>query len=220
MCAADGESAAGRGALEKLCRAYWQPIYAWVRVSGKNHEEAEDLTQAFFHHLLSKDLHTQVDPSRGRFRNWLITLLKHFLLNQLRWEKTAKRGGPNRQQISLEDAPESFSTGDGPDQAYERKWAHAVLANALERLREDCTMTGQGERFELLHGLLFDATKGDGVTEAQAAEIGLTANAAKVALTRMRKRYREVLRLEVGRLVEDPGEVDDEMAHLMQALRG
>lgn len=217
---ADQESEGGRASLEQLCRSYWQPVYAWVRSTGRSHEDAQDLTQAFFQHVISKELHADVHPSRGRFRNWLVTLLKHFLLNQIRRDQTLKRGGPKRQSIPIEEAFEQSAAGDGPDRAYERKWAHAVLANALERLREEFIQSGQEARFELLHGLLFDATRGEGVTEAQAVEIGLTANAAKVALTRMRKRYREMLRVEVARLVEDPAEVDDELAHLMQVLRG
>ena len=217
---ADSGSEVGRASLEHLCRSYWQPVYAWVRSMGRSHEDAQDLTQAFFQHVISKELHADVHPSRGRFRNWLITLLKHFLLNQIRHANQIKRGGPNRQHIAMDEAPELMSADDGPDRAYERKWAHAVLANALERLREDCVQAGQGERFEVLQGQLFDATKGEGVTEEQATRIGLTANAAKVALTRMRKRYREMLRLEVARLVEDPAEVDDELAHLMRVLRG
>lgn len=217
--AADNQSQSGRLSLERLCQAYWQPLYTWVRSTGLGHEDAQDRTQAFFQHLLSNDLHIDVHPSRGRFRTWLIILLKHFLLNEARHDHAQKRGGPERQDIGLEEAHDLIIDTATPDRAYERKWAHAVLANTLERLREDCTQTGQADRFEVLQGLLFDATKGEGATEEHAARLNLTLNAVKVALTRMRQRYRELLRVEVARLVEGPDQVDDEIAHLMQTLR-
>lgn len=218
--AADLQGSQGRSALDQLCQAYWQPLYAWVRGMGLGHEDAQDRTQAFFQHLLEKNLHSEVHPSRGRFRTWLIALLKHFMLNEMRYEKAQKRGGEERQDIVLEEAVDQIIDTATPDKAFERKWAHAVLANALERLREDCLQTGQSERFEVLQGLLFDSTKGEGATEEHAAKLSLTLNATKVSLSRLRQRYRELLRLEVSRLVESPEEVDDEIAHLIRVLRG
>lgn len=218
--AADHEAPHGRLALDQLCQAYWQPLYAWVRGMGMGHEDAQDRTQAFFQHLLTKDLHSEVHPSRGRFRTWLIALLKHFMLNEMRYDKALKRGGAERQDVGLEDAHDLIIDMATPDKVYERKWAHTVLANALVRLRDDCEQTGQSVRFEVLQSLLFDTSKGEGAGEEHAARLGLTLNATKVALTRMRQRYRELLRVEVSRLVESPEEVDDEIAHLVCALRG
>lgn len=218
--AADSRNAEGSSALERLCRAYWQPLYAWVRSTGQTHEDAQDLTQAFFQHLLSRELHTGVHPSRGRFRTWLVTVLKHFMLNEYRRETTQKRGGKDRQDIPIEDARNLLIDTATPDRAYERKWAHAVLANAMERLKADAAETGQLARFEILQSLLFDSSKGEGATEDHATRMGLTLNATKVALTRLRQRYRELLRVEVSRLVEDPAQIDDEIAHFMRVLRG
>lgn len=218
--AADEQSVHGQSALEKLCSAYWQPLYAWVRSSGLGHEDAQDRTQAFFQHLLANELHTNVHPSRGRFRHWLIAVLKHFLQNEARRDTAMKRGGPMRQDVTLDEAPDLVTDTAAPDRAYERKWAHAVLANTLERLRQDCVLTGQTTRFGVLQSLIFDASKGEGAADEHAALLGLTLNASKVALTRLRQRYRELLRVEVARLVDDPAEIDDEIAHLQRVLRG
>jgi RNA polymerase sigma-70 factor (ECF subfamily) len=123
-------------------------------------------------------------------------------------------------EVTLDDAQDLISATPAPDRAYERKWAHAVLANTLERLRQDCVLTGKTARFEVLESLIFDTSKGEGATEDHAARLGLPLNATKVALTRMRQRYRELLRVEVARLVDDPAQIDDEIAHLQRALRG
>lgn len=218
--AADQNAIHGPQALNQLCQAYWQPLFVWVRSMGLGHEDAQDKTQAFFQHLLAKDLHTEVHPSRGRFRTYLIALLKHFMLNEMRYDNAQKRGGAERQHLELEEIHHVAADTTTPDQAYERKWAHAVLANALERLRVDYAQTGQTVRFEVLQSMLFDASKGEGATEDHAARLGLTLNATKVALSRMRQRYRELLRVEVSRLVETPEDVDDEIAHLIRVLRG
>jgi RNA polymerase sigma factor (sigma-70 family) len=218
MLATDSESSAGQHAFERLCRAYWQPLYAFVRGSGHSHQDAQDLTQGFFHYLLQRDLPAGVHPTKGRFRNWLLAVLRNFLASEQRHQTRQKRGGPELQTLTLDEAHHELIADDDPAQAYEREWARSVLANALARLEEESVHAGQVGRFNVLQTSLFDVTKGEGATQEQADALGLSLNATKVALSRLRQRYRELLRKEVSRLVEDPTEVDEELAHLVRVL--
>lgn len=217
--ASDAQSGTGKQSLDALCRAYWQPVYTWIRGAGRSHEDSQDLTQAFFQHLLKRELYADVHPSRGRFRSWLIALLKIFLASVRRSASAVKRGGPDLHTVQLDQAQDDLLDQTTPDLAYDKKWAHSVLANAMERLAADCEESGQSERLEVLKPLLFDSTKGEGATQEDADRLGLSLNATKVALTRLRQRYREMLRLEVSRLVANQSEIDDELAYLASVLR-
>lgn len=216
--AGDSESAEGSVAFGKLCQAYWQPIYAFTRGSGATHEDAEDLTQGFFHHLIQNQQPTGVHPAKGRFRSWLLAVLKNFLAGEHRYDTRQKRGGSDLQNVTIEDAHHELIDPATPIRSFEREWARSVLANALERLRVECDHAGQMNRFTVLQESLFDITKGEGASAEQAAALGISLNAARIALSRLRQRYRELLRKEVSRLVDDPSEVDDEIAHLVQVL--
>jgi len=216
--ASDSQSSDGLRAFEKLCQTYWQPLYVFIRGTGIDHEDAQDLTQGFFQHLMEKDLAVGVHPAKGRFRNWLLAVLKNFISNEHRHQTRQKRGGPDLQTVTLEDAHHELVDTDHPSHAYEREWARSVLANALERLRVECEQAGQANRFAVLQGSLFDLTKGEGAAESHAAALGISHNATKVALSRLRQRYRELLRKEVSCLVEDASEVDEEIAHLVRVL--
>lgn len=218
ILAGDSESAGGTQAFGKLCRAYWQPIYTFNRANGATHEDSEDLTQSFFQHLIVNELPSGVNPAKGRFRTWLLAVLKNFLATEHRHDTRQKRGGPNLQTVTLEDAHHELVDPATPSRIFEREWARSVLANALERLRVESDHAGQLDRFTVLQASLFDLTKGEGATEAQATALGISQNAAKIALSRLRQRYRELLRIEVSRLVEDPSEVDAEIAHLVHVL--
>lgn len=218
--AADSSSSRGRASLEQLCNDYWAPLHSWVQTAGYGAQDAEDLTQAFFAHLLSKALHVGVDPVKGRFRNWLIAVFKHFMLNERRRATTQKRGGTDREDVSLEQLDAHLSDHVTPDRVYERKWAHAIIYHALERLQRECEAQGHHQRFTVLQPVLFGEAHGEFQIEERAAQLGITVNAARVTLTRLRQRYRELLRVEVGRLVETPDEVDDEIAHIIAILRG
>ena len=216
--ASDDPSSTGAEAFGVLCQAYWPPLYAFTRGTGASHEDAQDLTQGFFTHLLEKALPNDLHPTKGRFRNWLLASLKNFLAKEHRHQTRQKRGGPDLQTLTLDDAHHELIDPEHPAQAYEREWARSVLANALARLQSESERAGQLDRFQVLQGALFDLNKGEGATEAQAAALGISHNAAKVALSRLRQRYRELVRLEVTRLVEDPAEVDEEIAHLIRVL--
>ncbi|MCX6855175.1 MAG: sigma-70 family RNA polymerase sigma factor [Verrucomicrobia bacterium] len=216
--AGDAESPDGSVAFGKLCRSYWQPMYAFTRGSGTSHENAQDLTQSFFQYLLQNQLPAGVHPAKGRFRSWMLAVFKNFLAAEHRHDTRQKRGGPDLQTITLEDAHHELIDPSTPAREFEREWARSVLANALERLRVECDHAGQMNRFTLLQESLFDLTKGEGASAEQAAALGISLNAAKIALSRLRQRYRELLRKEVSRLVEDPAEVDDEISHLVRVL--
>jgi DNA-directed RNA polymerase specialized sigma24 family protein len=216
--AGDTQSADGSVAFAQLCRAYWKPLYAFTRSLGTTHEDAEDLTQGFFQHLIQNDLPAGLHPAKGRFRFWLLAVLKNFLSVQHRYQTRQKRGGSELITVTLEDAHQELIDPHQTAGVYDKEWAHAVLANTLEHLRVESEHAGQLKRFEVLQASLFDVTKGEGASEAQAAALGISLNATKIALSRLRQRYRELLRKEVSRLVENPAEVDDEIAHLVSVL--
>jgi RNA polymerase sigma-70 factor (ECF subfamily) len=220
--AGDAQSEGGRHAFGRLCQDYWQPLYAFTRSAGASHEDAEDLTQSFFHHLLENDLPSGVHPAKGKFRNWLLAVLKNFLAADYRHQTRLKRGGADLRALTvdLDDVESHPSLVDSvlPSHSFEREWARSVLSNALDRLRVESDHAGQGDRFTVLKDSLFDVAKGEGASDEQAAILGISHNAAKIALSRLRQRYRELVRKEVSRLVEDPAEVDEEIAHLVRVL--
>lgn len=211
-------------ALERLCRSYWYPLYAYVRRQGRSVEEAQDLTQEFFKRLLQKDYLGHPDPTRGRFRTFLLTALKRFLVND--WAKAhAVKRGEGRPVISL-NQPETESRflaepadPSTPEKAFEKRWALTVLEHVLERLREEFTASGKTERFERLKVLLW-GEKGSPPYARVAGELGLSEGALKVAVHRMRERFRELLRAEVANTVSSPGEIDDELRHLISVISG
>lgn len=222
LSAGVGSQPNAQAALERLCRAYWYPLYANVRRQGRGVEEAQDLTQEFFARLLGKEYLRHADPVRGRFRTFLLTALKRFLVND--WEKgRAAKRGDGQPVISWDQRetetrflaePADRST---PENAFEKRWAVAMLEQVLGRLREEFTANGQAERFERLKVLLW-GEKGSPPYAGVAAELGLTEGALKVAVHRLRQRYRELLRAEVADTVARPEEVDDELRHLIAVL--
>jgi RNA polymerase sigma factor (sigma-70 family) len=224
LSAGGGSWPNAQAALERLCRAYWYPLYFYVRRHGRSVEEAQDLTQEFFVRLLQKGYLRHPDPARGRFRSFLLTALKRFLVND--WEKgRAARRGDGQPVISWDQRetetrflaePTDQST---PEKAFEKRWAVTVLEHVLERLRGEFTASGKAERFERLKVLLW-GEKGSPPYAGVAAELGLTEAALKVAVHRLRKRYRELLRAEVAHTVARPEEVDDELRHLIAVISG
>ncbi len=216
--AADLGTDAGLAALDQLCRDYWEPLYVFVRSLGRSHEDAQDLTQAFFQQMIAGDRHASIDRDRVRFRTWLLCSLKNFTIGEHRRDTAQKRGG-GAVALPLDEAEGEMANHDSPDRAFERKWAHTVLARAMQHLEEDCGSHGHADRYRVLRPFILSASETGGrVEQAHADEIGLTLSAARVALSRLRQRYRELLRAEVERLVADPDEVDDEINHLIQAL--
>jgi RNA polymerase sigma-70 factor (ECF subfamily) len=223
VLAAQGPSPAAQAALEKLCRTYWRPIYGFVRRQGTESEEAKDLTQGFFALLLERrDLDT-VRKEKGRLRSYLLTSLKHFLTNERQRAMAIKRGEGQR-LVPLDQFHEGEPAGFEPadtstaDQIYERRWALALLDQVLTRLGDEYRNAGNVVLFERLKALLTDET--DHPSQAQIAdELGMTENAVKQAFHRMRERYRQLLREEIAHTVMVPGDIEDELRHLIAVLR-
>lgn len=213
------ESAA---ALEQLCQTYWFPIYAYVRRHVNDPENAKDFTQEFFARLLEQNLVGRADPQRGKFRAYVLTLLKHFLANQWDRERAQKRGG-GRPPVSLDALPaeeryaiepaESFT----PDQAFDRKWAEATLARVQEELRRDYEAAGMSARYGRLKVYLLHGHAPASYAET-ATELGLTEAAVKSAIFTLRKRFAELFRHEIAQTVDSPEEVEGEIRHLLAAL--
>lgn len=214
--------AAAHDALDQLCRAYWPPVYAFVRRRGHPPHEAEDLTQGFFERVLAKSYLDAADRRKGRFRTFLVTLLTRFLANE--WDRTQrlKRGG-GLQFVSLqageaeECAPVEPSTHRTPELEFERRWAQTLLDRALRRLSDEYARADLSPRFEILKVFLVDA-KGTLPFDQAAAQLGLTEAATKSAVHRLRHRYREILREEIAHTVAGPEEIDDELRHLITSL--
>ncbi len=219
--AGPGESSA---ALEELCRLYWFPIYAVIRKSGKSGEDAKDLTQGFFEMLLERRTLDLADDSRGRFRSFLLTALKRFLANEWHREHAAKRGG-GRDLVPLDaELAERLYTGEGeqarsPDELFDRRWALAMLDAAMAALEREYREAGRQDEFARLVPSL-TAARGETDYATLARESGSTEGAARVAVHRLRKRFRALVRAEVARTVLCEDEVDPEMAALMMALGG
>jgi RNA polymerase sigma factor (sigma-70 family) len=222
---AQGESPAAQAALEKLCCTYWQPIYGFVRRQGAGPEEAKDLTQGFFALLLERRDLDVVRKEKGRMRSYLLTSLKHFLTNE-RSRAIAVKRGEGQRWIPLEDLRGREAVGFAPtdaltaEQIYERRWALALLDQVLTRLGDEYRETGPAAAglFGQLQRLLTDES--DRPSQAEiAGELGMTENAVKQAFHRLRQRYRLVLREEIAHTVMLPGDIEDELRHLIAVLR-
>lgn len=213
----------GGAALEALCRAYWFPLYAYVRRTGKGPHDAQDLTQAFFQKLLEKSWLDAASRERGRFRTFLLVALKRFLANARDAACAAKRGG-GVAFVSLEAAPEAESRylaesarEADADALYERRWALALLDRAMMRLREDYRASGREGDFETLKVWL-TAGRGEVPYTQVARDLGVAEGAARVAVHRLRKRFRDLFREGVAETVAEPGEVDAELRHVATIL--
>ncbi|RPI91514.1 MAG: sigma-70 family RNA polymerase sigma factor [Chloroflexi bacterium] len=222
LAAGKSESTHARAALEELCRAYWQPIYAFVRRQGHSPHDAQDLTQEFFARLLEKKYLETVDPAKGRFRSFLLASLKHFLANEWDKARALKRGGG---QVLLAIEAHSAETAYAlepvehlnPDKLFERRWALALLHSVMARLREDYVRGGKTELFEQLKTTLTGERRSLPYADIGAA-LHTSEGAIKVAVHRLRQRYRELLRDEIERTVASPAEVDEEIRALFGAL--
>ena len=224
LTAGHSDTSRARTALEQLCRNYWQPLYAYVRRAGHSREEAEDLTQEFFARLLARNSVAQADPARGRFRSFLLSALKHFLVNEWDKARAQKRGGgaqvmPLRYDTAETRCGQAVAPGDTPDRAFDRQWALALLEVVLGRLRGEYVAAGRERMFEGLKDTL-----GGGRAEIPyrelGAQLGMSEGAVKVAAHRLRARYRELLREEIANTVAGPEEVEGELRELFAALGG
>jgi DNA-directed RNA polymerase specialized sigma24 family protein len=217
---AAGESAGE--ALEDLCSAYWFPLYAYVRRHGFSKEDAEDLTQAFFAKLLERRDIAGLKRENGRFRAFLLASMKHFLANERDRAGRLKRGGHiTHFPLDWENADQRFQLTDPgqvpPDAAYDREWAVALLARVVVRLGEEAAAEGKAERFERMKPYL-TMGKGEIPYASAAAALSMDEGAVRVAVHRLRKRYRELLKEEIAHTLSDPGMVDEELSALLGAF--
>ena len=211
-------------ALEALCRAYWYPVYAFLRRRGHQPADAEDLTQGFFAHLLSRGVIGRADPERGRFRSFLLACLNHHVIDEAGKARTQRRGGGQPGwSLDLAGADVRYESdvphGESADRLFDRQWALTTMERALDRLRRELEKDGRGREFEILHRFLVEPTDG-GDYEKAAAGLGLSANAVGVAVHRLRRRFRDCVRTEVAETLAQPGDVEEEMRHLLHAIRG
>jgi RNA polymerase sigma-70 factor (ECF subfamily) len=208
--------------LEKLCRAYWPPLYSYIRRQAHGPEEAQDLTQAFFAKLLQKNFWARADPQKGRFRTFLLTALRHFLADERDRGRTAKRGG-GLSFISLDEQASEQRFLDGRDQnlsaeqQFDRQWAATVLEQARARLREECVASGKSGLYDRVS--LVGGQNECAVPQAVIAqELGLSVGAVKSAVSRLRARYGELVRQEVAHTVSSPDEIEEEIRHLLSVI--
>jgi RNA polymerase sigma factor (sigma-70 family) len=224
VAAGRSDTTRARDALARLCQTYWHPLYAYVRRLGNSPPDAQDLTQEFFARLLAKNYLVEADESRGRFRSFLLAALKHFLTNEWHKARAQKRGG-GQIPISIDfgTAETSFHHEPAdtltPEKIYERRWALTLLEQVLQRLRQEYARTGREHLFEQLKPTLTEASRAVRYAEI-AVRLNLSEGAVKVAVHRLRLRYREVLRAEIADTVASPGEVEDELRNLFAALSG
>lgn len=212
------ESAA---ALEAICRTYWQPLYAYVRRCGQSPEDAQDLTQEFFSRLLEKHWLDSVDPAKGKLRTFLMVALKNFLGKEWRRASAQKRAGSHSHATFDTAFAESRLAADtatlAPDEAFDRQWALTLLELTINRLRAEFAVAGKPDEFEALKSCLMTARGAiDYATIAQ--QLGLSEGAARVAVHRLRKRFREIYREEISHTLPDGADLEAELRYLAAAL--
>jgi RNA polymerase sigma-70 factor (ECF subfamily) len=210
-------------ALEVLCQRYWYPLYCFARKWGALPQDAQDLTQSFFAVFLEKNYVARADPGRGRFRTFLLTSFKNFLTNEWKRTQAARRGG-GAQCVSFDtqSAERRYLLDrvepETPDKVFDKTWAVSILQQAMTRLRGEYEATGKAALFESLKLRLWDDP--EAVSSAElAARVDLSEAAAKMAISRLRRRFREAIRQEIEQTVADPGEVEEEMRYLLAVLR-
>lgn len=220
--AAAGDSSQAAAALEQLCASYWYPLYAFVRRRGFSSHDAQDLVQGFFARLLEKNFLQSVNREKGRFRSFLLAALNHFLLNELDKAHTLKRGG-HLAFVSFDEAGANAAFQSeprselSPERLFDRNWAEALLATALNQLREENIAAGKLRSFEQLKHVLTGDKNPVPYLEL-AASLGSTEGAVKMAVKRLRRRYAELVRMEIAKTVATPDQVEDELKSLFVAL--
>ena len=210
-------------ALEVLCRKYWPPLYHFARRRGHTQQDAEDLTQGFFAELLESGSITRADANRGRFRTFLLAAFQHYQSHQRERAAAMKRGG-GRAIVSLEAMREASaghamesSDSETPEKAYDRMWALSVLDHAMDALRRDYSILGKEKFFDELKDAIWGG-RGEESHAEIARRLGSTEGAIRVALHRLRMRFRDQLRTEVAATLDDPAQIEDELRHLIDAL--
>jgi len=224
LSAADSDTTRACAALARLCQNYWYPLYTYVRRRGYAAHDAQDLTQAFFLRLLERHWVEDAERDRGRFRTFLLTALQRFLSDE--WDKgrAQKRGGGTLHiPVQLDSAETRYGHEPAdeltPEQSYERRWALTLLDTVLQNLRAEYERAGKGELFAGLNSCLVGGRETQPYAEL-AAQLAMNEGAVKVAVHRLRKRYRQLLREEIAQTTAEAGDVDDELHHLFAVLAG
>jgi RNA polymerase sigma-70 factor (ECF subfamily) len=222
LAAGDTQTSQSAVALETLCRAYWFPLYAYVRRQGSSPEEAQDLTQEFFARFLDKKCVKHARPESGKFRAFLLTSLKHFLVSE--WRKTARQKRGGGQSVIPWDAAaaEQCYAAEPPgeltsERIYEKRWAIALMERVLVRLRDEYHAADKDRLFEELKKGVWGDQSPRPYAE-MATELGLTEGAVKTSIHRLRQRCRQLLRAEIAQTVARPEEIDEELRHLIEVF--
>ncbi|MGI8672994.1 MAG: RNA polymerase sigma factor [Luteitalea sp.] len=216
------DGAASR-ALAELCQIYWPPLYSYLRRRGHDREEAEDLTQGFFASLLERQGLQSADPARGRFRGFLLTALKRYVINEHERATAARRGGPARRPLALDfdDAERSYArglgSGDTPEREFDRKWAALCIDRALARLRAEYHEAGKHSVADALFPYLTDSGELPSYRTI-AEQLLMSEGAVKVAVHRLRQRFGSILRLQIADTVLSPEDADEEMRALIRVV--
>lgn len=222
LAAGRSDSTQSRSALEHLCRNYWPPLYAYVRRLGHSPHNAQDLTQEFFARLLERNWLARADQARGRFRTFLLVALKRFMANEWNRQHAQKRGGTTPiVSIDQELAESRFAAEPAhnlqPDVLFDRQWAMTLLERTMSRLHDEYVASGRAKLFELLRGCLAKDESALPYAEI-ATQLNLTEAAVKMAVQRLRARYREILRAEIADTVASPEEIEEEIRHLFSTF--
>jgi DNA-directed RNA polymerase specialized sigma24 family protein len=222
LAAANQETPEAAAALEKLCRTYWYPLYVYIRRQGYGVADAQDLTQGFFTHILSRRFFQRASRDKGKFRSFILGSLKFFLADELAKLQAKKRGG-GQALVFLDEhsAEERYRLEPvermDAEKLFERRWAITLLERVLGRLEEESLAAGKSKGFELLRDFLL-GDRGQRTYQDVATELGMTEGAVKVAAHRMRQRYRELFREEITQTVADPAETEEEMRQVFSAI--
>ena len=224
LSAADSDSHHARDALARLCQSYWYPLYTYVRRRGYAAHDAQDLTQAFFLRLLERRWVSDADRERGRFRTFLLTALQRFLADEWDRGRAQKRGGGvPHVPVQLDSAEIRYGHEPAdqltPEQSYEQRWALTLLDTVLQSLRAEYERAGKAGLFAGLNSSLVGGRESQPYAEL-AAQLAMNEGAVKVAVHRLRRRYRRLLREEIARTTAEAGDVDDELRHLFAVLAG
>lgn len=222
---AQGSAPEARAALSDLCEAYWKPVYRFLKREGRSEEESEELTQTFFEKVLKRSSIAKADPDKGRFRSYLLGALKHFLANHRRDANREKRGGGaviesidtggSETSPGLQVADPAAIAGDA---WFDRHWALAVMERGLDSMRESFEQSGKTDQLDVLRPWLMGDP--EGFTQADAAEqLGMTREAVKVAVHRLRQKFGEAIRREIADTVDTEEEIRDELRYLIEALQ-
>ena len=220
--ASDPQDTKSRRALEELCKASWHPIYAFVRRLGYNQDDAEDLAQGFFEHVLTNNVFASADKERGRFRSFLLGSLRHFVSNEARKNRAEKRGGKVHFVSMNADEDDDKYVGeiahpDTPEKVFQRTWAEQLLKRTLLGLRADYERSNKVGLFDALQPYL-DSGANPSSYQELAKTLGMSSGTVAVAVFRMRRRYGELLRHEIAQTVDNPADIEHEIRVLLSAV--